>query len=65
MDGVYCAKHATKLLYEHDIATAKHKDVLDVLSDNPVMHLCTASEVLDTPLVKLAAKFGLAASNST
>lgn len=64
-DGVRRAKLATKLLYERDIADATIGDVLLALEGNPVMHLCGSSEVLDAPLVKLAAAYGLAASNST
>ncbi|KAH9858803.1 hypothetical protein C2E23DRAFT_718187 [Lenzites betulinus] len=64
VDGVERAQLATKLLYERDIATAKAEDVLAALSGNPVLHVCDASEVLDVPLIKLAATFRLAASNS-
>ncbi|KAI0630279.1 hypothetical protein C8Q77DRAFT_1064433 [Trametes polyzona] len=63
-EGVERAQLATKLLYERDIATAKTADVLSALSGNPVLHVRDASEVLDVPLVKLAATFRLAASNS-
>ncbi|KAI9060270.1 hypothetical protein FKP32DRAFT_1595666 [Trametes sanguinea] len=63
-DGVARAQLATRLLYERDIATAKADDVVAALRGTPVLHLRDASEVVDVPLVKLAAAFGLAASNS-
>ncbi|KAL7281740.1 hypothetical protein ACG7TL_005058 [Trametes sanguinea] len=63
-DGVARAQLATRLLYERDIATAKADDVVAALRGTPVLHLRDASEVVDVPLVKLAATFGLAASNS-
>ncbi|KAI0645616.1 hypothetical protein C8Q79DRAFT_1070982 [Trametes meyenii] len=62
--GVAHARLATKLLYERDIAMAKTEDVLVALRGNPVLHICDASEVLDAPLIKLAATFGITASNS-
>ncbi|OSD06790.1 hypothetical protein PYCCODRAFT_1382700 [Trametes coccinea BRFM310] len=62
--GVARAQLATRLLYERDIATAKADDVVAALRGTPVLHLRDASEVVDVPLVKLAATFGLAASNS-
>ncbi|KAI0819996.1 hypothetical protein BC628DRAFT_1399822 [Trametes gibbosa] len=64
VDGVERAQLATKLLYDREIATAKTEDVLAALSGNPVLHVCDASQVLDVPLIKLAATFHLAASNS-
>ncbi|KAI0374116.1 hypothetical protein BV20DRAFT_1041639 [Pilatotrama ljubarskyi] len=63
-DGVARAQLATKLLYERDIGTAKADDVLAALRGNPVLHLCDPSEVVDVPLIKLAATLRLAASNS-
>ncbi|KAI8993095.1 hypothetical protein BD414DRAFT_458686 [Trametes punicea] len=63
-DGVARAQLATRLLYERDIATAKADDVVSALRGNPVLHVCDASQVIDVPLIKLAATFRLAASNS-
>ncbi|KAI0675230.1 hypothetical protein C8Q78DRAFT_1113446 [Trametes maxima] len=63
-DGVARAQLATRLLYERDIVTAKTEDVLVALRGNPVLHVRDASEVLDIPLIKLAATFNITASNS-
>ncbi|KAI0355554.1 hypothetical protein OH77DRAFT_1495863 [Trametes cingulata] len=63
-DGVARAQLATKLLYERDISTARADDVVAALRGNPVLHLCEPSEVIDVPLIKLAATLRLAASNS-
>ncbi|CDO74466.1 hypothetical protein BN946_scf184979.g21 [Trametes cinnabarina] len=62
--GVVRAQLATRLLYERDIATAKAEDVVAALRGTPVLHLRDASEVVDVPLIKLAATFGITASNS-
>ncbi|KAH9892504.1 hypothetical protein C8Q73DRAFT_59977 [Cubamyces lactineus] len=63
-EGVARAQLATRILYERDIATARADDVLAALRGNPVLQLCDASQVIDVPLIKLAAQFRLAASNS-
>ena len=65
VEGVSRAQLATRILYERDISTARADDVVTALRGNPVLHHHDASEVLDVPLTKLAASFGIAASNST
>ncbi|KAI0082072.1 tyrosyl-tRNA synthetase [Panus rudis PR-1116 ss-1] len=62
--AVHSAQMVTKVLYESDWTTVKANEVLDALRGDPRLHLLPESEVLSTPIVKLAAMCKLTASNS-
>lgn len=57
------AKVITRVLYESDYAAIKADDVLRALAGDARLKFCERSELLETPVVKLAAKFGLVHSN--
>ena len=57
------AQIVTRLLYESDYASIRTEDVLLALAGDPRLKQCPRAELLETPVVKLTAAFGLVHSN--
>lgn len=57
------AQTASRALYESDFTAVKAEDVLLAMKGDPRLQYCDSSELLGTPVAKLASKFGLVASN--
>ena len=53
----------TRLLYESDYTSTRTSDVLLALRDDPRLRIVPRTEILETPIVKLAAAHGLVNSN--
>ncbi|PPQ98626.1 hypothetical protein CVT24_003959 [Panaeolus cyanescens] len=63
-DGVVQASTITALLFSSDYTNLKAEDILLALRDDPRLVRISRSELFETPVTKLAAKYGLTPSNS-
>ena len=59
------AKIVTRILYESDYAAVTTADVFHALDGDARLKRCSIAEMLETPVVKLAATHGLVNSNGT
>jgi tyrosyl-tRNA synthetase len=63
-NGLIHAETMTKLLFDSDYSNLRATDIIESLRDDPRLVLVNEVDILQTPLPKLAAKYGLVASNS-
>ncbi|KIL66226.1 hypothetical protein M378DRAFT_23477 [Amanita muscaria Koide BX008] len=63
-EGLQHAETMTKLLFDFDYSNLRAHDVIKALSNDPRLISIDELEILQTPLPKLVAKYGLVASNS-
>ncbi|KAI0958629.1 hypothetical protein AcV7_004392 [Taiwanofungus camphoratus] len=63
-EGVRRAEVATAVLYDNNFASVKADQLVDALRGLPFFHFCDASQMLNTPITKLAVRFQVAPSNS-
>lgn len=61
--SVQKAQIVTKLLYESDYTLIKAQEVLEALESDARLRFVPESELLNTPITKLASTCGLASSN--
>ncbi|KAJ7647297.1 hypothetical protein FB45DRAFT_892983, partial [Roridomyces roridus] len=62
--GLVAAETMTKIMFETELHDLKAADILSAFDGDPCIHLVDPEEIVGTPVVKLAAKYGLASSVS-
>ena len=63
VDGLVHAETMTKLLFDSDYSNLRANDIIESLRDDPRLVLVNEVDIIQTSLPKLAAKYGLVASN--